>query len=465
MKKKDVGILEKIAIGLNSARERYDKYIEMSSEKVFDFSVVEKHCDRSGNEYYNIDNASDHDDFQSELTRGDNIEYMLNLLKRGMSKKIKLIYIDPPFFTKSKFNATIEIKGSDGKNNRVRHLAYDDRFERNLELYIENISVRLLLIKDLLADDGLLWIHLDWHSVHYIKLIADEIFGNNNFINEIIWAYKSGGSSKKSFSKKHDTILVYSKTKNYKLHIPTEKSYNRGLKAYNFKGVREYQDEYGWYTLVNMKDIWHIDMVGRSSSERTGYATQKPVELMKRVIQSSSEPGDIVADFFCGSGSFLVAAAELDRYWIGCDSEDLAVSTGRKRLDSIEENFIVRSNQGRQWQLGKVEISCKNSEILQNGKSFNEYFVSSFEPDIETGYIQLNDRKYVNETLISNRLNLIDYIMVDPDYTSDEGFNSEILYKDDFDSMKFITRGNVAFIIVDVFGREYFYRINDNELK
>lgn len=465
MKKKDVGILEKIAIGLNSARERYDKYIEMSSEKVFDFSVVEKHCDRSGNEYYNIDNASDHDDFQSELTRGDNIEYMLNLLKRGMSKKIKLIYIDPPFFTKSKFNATIEIKGSDGKNNRVRHLAYDDRFERNLELYIENISVRLLLIKDLLADDGLLWIHLDWHSVHYIKLIADEIFGNNNFINEIIWAYKSGGSSKKSFSKKHDTILVYSKTKNYKLHIPTEKSYNRGLKAYNFKGVREYQDEYGWYTLVNMKDIWHIDMVGRSSSERTGYATQKPVELMKRVIQSSSEPGDIVADFFCGSGSFLVAAAELDRDWIGCDSEDLAVSTGRKRLDSIEENFIVRSNQGRQWQLGKVEISCKNSEILQNGKSFNEYFVSSFEPDIETGYIQLNDRKYVNETLISNRLNLIDYIMVDPDYTSDEGFNSEILYKDDFDSMKFITRGNVAFIIVDVFGREYFYRINDNELK
>ena len=101
-----------------------------------------------------------------------------------------------------------------------------------------------------------------------------------NFVNEIIWTYKSGGSSKKHFARKHDTILVYSKTDKYYLSLPKEKSYNRGLKPYRFKGVEEFQDETGWYTMVNMKDVWNIDMVGRTSAERTGYATQKPEALL-----------------------------------------------------------------------------------------------------------------------------------------------------------------------------------------
>lgn len=102
----------------------------------------------------------------------------------------------------------------------------------------------------------------------------DEIFGEDNFVNEIIWHYKSGGSGKRHFSRKHDTILVYSKTKKYYFLPDKEKSYNRGFKPYRFKGVKEYKDDMGWYTMVTMKDVWNVDMVGRTSSERTGYATQ-----------------------------------------------------------------------------------------------------------------------------------------------------------------------------------------------
>ena len=126
------------------------------------------------------------------------------------------------------------------------------------------------MMRDLLSDTGCLWVHLDWHAVHYVKVILDQIFGEKNFINEIIWTYKSGGANKRNFARKHDTLLFYSKTDNYIFNPQTEKSYNRGLRPYRFKGVEEYEDETGWYTIVNMKDVWSIDMVGRTSSERTG---------------------------------------------------------------------------------------------------------------------------------------------------------------------------------------------------
>jgi adenine specific DNA methylase Mod len=136
----------------------------------------------------------------------------------------------------------VSVRGFAGKSRKVHHLAYDDKFDRDLAYYIENMTVRLLMMRDLLADDGLMWVHLDWHSAHYIKLVLDELMGEKNFVNEIIWCYKSGGSGKRHFARKHDTILVYSKTENYRINVPGEKSYNRDYKPYRFKGVKEYQD-------------------------------------------------------------------------------------------------------------------------------------------------------------------------------------------------------------------------------
>ncbi len=206
--------IEDLLNGLKKGRER------VQVTNATDFVVGERHGEKPSSE--------------NSLVWGDNLSYMKWLIQNGYAGRFRLIYIDPPFFTKSKFDATITLRDESGKEHKIKHLAYDDTFDRSLACYIENMSARLALMKKLLADDGLIWVHLDWHSAHYVKLLMDEIFGSKNFRNEIIWQYKSGGSGTKHFARKHDTILVYSKTSNYFINVPKEKSYNRGLKPYRF---------------------------------------------------------------------------------------------------------------------------------------------------------------------------------------------------------------------------------------
>lgn len=421
-----MGILEQISNGMNTGREQFRR-IMSETEAVTDKPELGS----------------------SQLALGDNTDYMKSLIRQGYSGAFRLIYIDPPFFTRSKFNATVSVKDASGKGHRIRHLVFDDRFERSLECYIENLSVRILLMKELLADDGLLWIHLDWHSSHYVKLILDELMGEKNFVNEIIWCYKSGGSGKKHFSRKHDTILVYSKTKKYYIDIPEEKSYNRGFKPYNFKGVREYCDERGWYTLVNMKDVWNVDMVGRTSYERTGYATQKPLELMNRIIKAGSREGDLVGDFFCGSGSFLESAENLGRKWAGCDNEKLAVSMARKRLVHSGADFEFIQNDGEAREHGRISLIVSEAQDLESGRRLLKCKLDEFVPDIETGYIQTADRKYIEEVIEQDPMQLVDHIIV----YGEDGISSII--EDDFDDMTIVCDRNAEIVAVDVFGREY----------
>lgn len=299
------------------------------------------------------------------LAEGDNAQFMKFLLDGGwqgesLEGRIQQIYIDPPFFSKSNYDAVIKLQGEDGETS-VKHMAYEDVWKEGMAEYLKMLAVRLYLMRDLLTREGTIWVHLDWHGVHYVKILMDEIFGEKNFINEIVWTYKSGGSSKKHFARKHDTILVYGKTDKYYINLPKEKSYNRGLKPYRFKGVEEFQDEVGWYTMVNMKDVWSIDMVGRTSAERTGYATQKPEALLERIIAAGSREGDIVADFFCGSGTLGVAAGKLGRQWICCDEGKLAVSASMKRLIRAgQEMQILRSETAQAESLRQpaVESLC-----------------------------------------------------------------------------------------------------------
>ena len=389
----------------------------------------------------------------SELCRGDNLAYMQELMGRGYAGKFNLIYIDPPFFTRSSFNASIVLKDAEGKKHQVHHLAYDDKFDRNLEFYIENMTVRLLVMRDLLADDGLMWVHLDWHSSHYIKLVMDELMGEKNFINEIIWCYKSGGSGKKHFARKHDSILVYAKSKNYKLTVPMEKSYNRDYKPYRFKGVEEYRDEVGWYTMVNMKDVWNIDMVGRTSSERTGYATQKPMELMRRIVECCTDEGDLVGDFFCGSGSLLEAAETLGRQWTGCDSEQLAVSMSRKRLKGTGAEFSYLQLDNISSEAGRASLRVKSKDALEDGRYLYKCELTDIVPNIETGSIQLKDRKHIETALKEDRLQFADYIMVGAENKG--SFSCDYLIADGFEEISFIAGDVFSIIVCDVFGKEY----------
>lgn len=267
------------------------------------------------------------------LFHGDNMEILNEL--RG-SERFSMIYIDPPFFTGADKEANMNRDGA-----LVKETAYKDNWG-TLEEYLHAMALRIMLMRDLLRDDGLFFLHVDWHAIHYARLLMDEIFGQDRFINEIIWQYKSGGSSKTRFARKHDNILMYSKTVKYKFFIQKEKSYNRGLKPYRFKGVEEFQDEVGWYTMVNMKDVWSIDMVGRTSAERTGYATQKPEKLMERIIECSTEEGDLVGDFFCGSGSLGVSAAKLGRRFVMADTGNLAIEVAKKRLDEAVIPYVMK---------------------------------------------------------------------------------------------------------------------------
>ena len=389
----------------------------------------------------------------NELCLGDNLGYMKDLLERGYAGAFRLIYIDPPFFTRSSFNASVSVKDKAGASHKVHHLAYDDKFDRNLEYYIENMVVRLLLMKDLLADDGLMWVHLDWHSSHYIKLVLDELMGEKNFVNEIIWQYKSGGSGKRHFARKHDSILVYSKTSKYYLDVPKEKSYNRDRKPYRFRGVAEYKDEGGWYTLVNMKDVWSIDMVGRTSSERTGYATQKPLELIRRIVLASTEEGDLAGDFFCGSGSLPEAAHMLGRRWIGCDSEEIATSMARRRLRKAGAEFSFVRQEPVKLQRGRADIAILSVDHLEDGRDLYKCRLVDLVPDIDTGSVQMKDRIHVENALKADRLQFADHVMVDPEY--DGSFDAKYVFDADDGGMSFISSGEFEAVVVDIFGKEY----------
>lgn len=264
----------------------------------------------------------------NRLFWGDNLHVMRQL----PNESIDLIYIDPPFFSGRQYNVIF------GDKNELR--SFSDIWEGGMPGYLIWLNARLYEMKRLLKKTGSIFVHCDWHASHYIKVEMDKIFGSDNFVNEIVWCYKSGGASpKKRFSRKHDVILFYSRGGQYYFKPQQEKSYNRKLKPYRFSNVKEYQDEIGWYTLVGMKDYWAIDMVGRTSSERIGYPTQKPENLLERIIVGSCPENGIVADFFSGGGTTAAVAQQLGRRWIACDQSRVAVAITADRLTQQVEKL------------------------------------------------------------------------------------------------------------------------------
>jgi site-specific DNA-methyltransferase (adenine-specific) len=240
----------------------------------------------------------------------------LELLKQLPDNSIDLIYCDILYGTGRDFGD-------------YQDLPY------NKESIYEFYESRVKELHRILKPTGTMILQMDFRISHWLRCISDDSFGYKNCTNVIEWCYSSGGSSSKRLSVKNDTLIVYAKdVKKQKFHPKKEKSYNRGGKPYRFKGVEEFQDDEGkWYTMVGMKQVWHdIPMVGRTSSERVGYQTQKPKKLLKRIIELYSSKGDIVADFFCGSGTTLVVAKELEREYIGCDIEENAIEITEKRL-------------------------------------------------------------------------------------------------------------------------------------
>ncbi len=269
----------------------------------------------------------------NQLYLGDNLAVMAALLPEDEGR-VNLIYADPPFFTNRHFSARIG-RGEDSRKPAEWLLAegYADHWQ-SLDEYIQFLYERLHLMHRLLAPGGTLYLHLDWHADAYARLLLDEIFGADNFLNEIIWAYHGPSPIRSAFNRKHDTILVYTKGPNYTFNadavrVPYDQATVKTFAASSKAGFGKIPD------LQRGKvpeDWWYFPVVARLHNERTGYPTQKPEALLERIILASSNPGDLVADFFCGSGTTPLIAARHGRRFLAADGSFRAIHTARTRL-------------------------------------------------------------------------------------------------------------------------------------
>jgi site-specific DNA-methyltransferase (adenine-specific) len=237
---------------------------------------------------------------------------------------LDLVYIDPPFFTNR------EHLGS-RRNARESASRFEDRWQGGLHDYLAWLEARIRGMHRLLKPRGVFLLHLDWHAVHYAKVLCDGIFGMDRFQNELIWYYQTGGASRGRFSRKHDNILMYSLDDGFYFDgkgvaIPrTAKAMKR---ARSGKGARIAADD----THKNPDDVILVPALNPMAKERNGYPTQKPVALLEMLITALCPPAGAVGDFFCGSGTTLVAAEKLGRKWIGCDASEAAVELARRRV-------------------------------------------------------------------------------------------------------------------------------------
>lgn len=236
-----------------------------------------------------------------------------------------LIYADPPFFT--------------GKVQRRSSavLRFRDCWPGGLESYLDFLRPRLAEMRRLLKPSGSLYAHLDWHAVHYVKVLLDQIFGPACFLNEVIWSYRTGGNCTRWFARKHDTLLVYARRAGaHTFHVLRDGRFRTDGMKHDGQGRPYKQTKAGRLYFhpegPALTDVWEIPFLSTVSLERCGYPTQKPLALLERIIQASSNRGDLVADFFCGSGTTAVAARRLHRHWLGCDISAEAVKLAHHRV-------------------------------------------------------------------------------------------------------------------------------------
>lgn len=290
--------------------------------------------------------------WKNKLIWGDNLLVMGSLLEK-FAGKVDLIYIDPPFATGADFSFTASI-GEDGRQvtkaaSPIEEKAYRDTWGLGINSYLAMITDRLKLLRDLLSPTGSFFLHCDWHVGHLLRSICDQVFGSDNFLNEITWHYynKFQGNVNR-FASNHDVIFWYRKDRSYYFDAQVEKRVEGVVRQL----VRVWDKEKG--AIVNAKgpdgkaiyretdqrtvdDVWRISMLQPADrTENSGFPTQKPEALLRRILRAASRENDLIADFFCGSGTTLAVAEKLGRRWIGCDLGRWGIHVTRKRLLSIE---------------------------------------------------------------------------------------------------------------------------------
>ncbi len=287
----------------------------------------------------------------SRLALGDCLAVMQQL----DTASVDLIYVDPPFATG---------RQQDGGQRASGRMSYSDVWEGGLESYLPWLRPRLVEMRRLLHRRGSLFLHLDWRAVHYAKVMLDELFGESNFRNEIVWHYGSGGRAKTFFHRKHDVILWYSRSGRWRFYpeavsVPRNQCPGCGQKREQWNHLKRHTDADGrvYRTIKSAgkvyryyddaptvpADVWlDISHLQQKDPERLGYPTQKPEALLRRIVNACTKPGQVVADFFCGSGTTLAVAQDLDRRFVGCDASPDAVGLTRQRLTARDAEFELQ---------------------------------------------------------------------------------------------------------------------------
>jgi len=295
-----------------------------------------------------------------EIYQGDCLEIM----KKLQDSSVDMIYLDPPFFTNRRHSLS--------SRDRRSHYSFDDLWECH-KIYAEFMRIRLIEAKRLLKDTGSIFIHCDKSANHIIRLIGEDIFGESNFLSEIIWSYKRWSNSSNKLTPNHQNILFFSKTEKYTFNkIYTEYSATTNVDQILQKRSRDvygktiYARETDGRIIssgekkgVPLSDVWEIPFLNPKAKERTGYPTQKPILLLDKIIEISTNEGDVILDPFCGSGTTLVAAKIKRRRFIGIDILQEAVDLTKSRLETLVKTESALLNKGRSSYTNVDEKSLK----------------------------------------------------------------------------------------------------------
>lgn len=312
------------------------------------------------------------------LFHGDNKEILSTLLVNGFRGKIDLIYIDPPFDSGADYVRKVELRGIDKKlggeeQNIIEQTQYTDIWAN--DNYLQFMYERLILLRELLSEQGSIYLHCDWHKSHYLRFLLDEVFGVENFVNEIVWHYRRWGSDTSKFQTMHDTIFWYKKVDKIFNKIYQDYSDDKWVEdtvrgMINGKLVR-LKDEHGNYLKRNkqnqgvvMHDTWEdINFIAPTADERLDYPTQKPEDLLERIIKASTNDNSIILDCFAGSGTTQAVAQKLGRKWIGCDLNKGAIQTTSKRLQKIIKEQ-------------EKNVTNKQAKLVDEDKKENKFYSS-----------------------------------------------------------------------------------------
>ncbi len=333
----------------------------------------------------------------NRIVAGDNLAVMTALLPE-LEGQVPLIYLDPPFATGTRWARRSAIGSHRGvfDGPMVEQAAYGDVWPGGLAGYLEMLWPRLQIAYRLLAPTGTLFVHVGWQVNSYVRLLLDELFGSDRLLDEIVWHYQtSSGAPLATLIKNHATILHYAKGDAWTFNQIKEpwpeatlRKWQRDAEGRIYRvqsrfGKRYYIDPEG----KRIDDVWEATLASRSH-ERTRYPTQKPEALLERIIRLASQPGDLVCDFFCGSGTTAAVADRLGRRWLACDRGVFAVQTTRRRLAQAGAGFEVFEAAGpvREWSVGRMPSGGPEVEVslASEGGSWQVRLEGMWHPDRES---------------------------------------------------------------------------------